>query len=280
MPWLLGYLLWTAGPMLASVGMSLTAWKILDTPRFVGLANFAALLHDPLIGTALYNSAFYVAIGVPTHLGIALLIALLVNLRLRGVAFYRTLYFLPSLIPLVANSLLWVTILNTDYGLANVLLTLLHLPAVNWLHDPRIAKDSLILMSWWGIGGQMVILLAGLRSIPDHLYDAAQIDGADWWARFRQVTLPMLSPSIFFNLVIALIGAFQVFTQAYIMTSGGPENATLFYVYYLYNVAFQSFDIGYASAMAWLLFVIVLVLTLLQLRGSRIWVFYEAELKR
>ncbi len=280
MPWLLGFVFWTAGPMLASVAISLTAWRIIDVPRFVGLSNFAALLRDPLIATSLFNSAFYVLFGVPTHLTIALLVALLVNLRLRGVAFYRTLYFLPSMIPLVANSLLWVTIYNTDFGLANSLLALVGLSPVNWLHDPRMVKNSLIIMSWWGIGGQMIILIAGLRGIPDHLYDAAQIDGANWLARFRAVTLPMLTPAIFFNLIIALIAAFQVFTQAYIMTSGGPGTSSLFYVYYLYNVAFQSFDIGYACAMAWLLFVIILALTLLQFRGSQRWVFYEAELKR
>lgn len=279
LPWLLGFIIWTAGPMLASVFISLTAWRIIDTPRFVGLGNFIALLRDPQVGIALYNSAFYVVVGVPTHMFLALLAALLVNLRLRGIAFYRTLYFLPSLIPIVANSLLWLIIFNADFGLANALLALLGLPPVPWLADGRIAKDSLIMMSWWGVGGQMVILLAGLRGIPDHLYDAAQMDGANWWNRFRHVTLPMLTPSIFFNLIIALIAAFQVFTQAYIMTSGGPETSTLFYVYYLYDVAFQTFSMGYASAMAWLLFAIVLILTLLQFRGSRAWVFYEAEVK-
>lgn len=265
--------------MLASVYISLTEWHIIDTPRFVGLGNFVAMLHDPQVGVALYNSAFYVVFGVPTHTLLALGAALLVNLRLRGIAVYRTLYFLPSLIPLVANSLLWLIIFNGDFGLANALLAMVGLPPVAWLGDARLAKDSLILMSWWGIGGQMVILLAGLRGIPDQLYDAAHIDGANWWNRFIHVTLPMLTPSIFFNLIIALIAAFQVFTQAYIMTSGGPETSTLFYVYALYDVAFQTFRMGYASAMAWLLFVVILILTLLQFRGSRAWVFYEAEVK-
>jgi len=279
LPWLLGFILWTAGPMLASIAISFSAWQIITVPKFVGLANFAALLQDSQIGQSLYNSAFYVVIGVPTHLFVALMTALLVNVRVRGVAVYRTLYFLPSLIPLVANSLLWVTILNTDFGLANYFLYFLHLPPIQWLSDPRIVKSSLIMMSWWSMGGQMIILLAGLRGIPEHLYDAAAIDGANWWHRFRLVTLPMLSPAILFNLILALIGAFQIFTQAYVMTSGGPDNATLFYVYYLYDIAFQKLDMGYASAMAWLLFVIILSFTLLQFRLSRRWVFYEADLK-
>jgi multiple sugar transport system permease protein len=279
LPWLAGFVLWTAGPMLASVVISFTSWQIITAPSFVGLGNYAALLRDPLVGTALYNSAYYVLLGVPTHLFVALLAALLVNLDVRGIAAYRALYFLPSLTPVVANSLLWMTIFNADFGLANYLLAAVGLPPVEWLSDPRVAKNSLIVMSWWGIGGQMVILLAGLRAIPAQLYDAAKVDGANWWARFRHVTLPMLSPAIFFNLVMALIAAFQVFTQAYVMTSGGPQNATLFYVYYLYTVAFQSFDMGYASSLAWLLFVVVLALTLLQFRFSRRWVFYEAELK-
>jgi multiple sugar transport system permease protein len=265
--------------MLASVAIALSQWRIIDTPRFVGLGNFVGLFHDPSIGVALYNSAFYVVFGVPTHLLLALLVALLVNLNLRGVALFRTLYFLPSLVPLVANALLWSIIFNADFGLANSLLALVNLPPVPWLSDARLAKDSLILMSWWGIGGQMVILLAGLRGIPEQLYDAAAIDGASWWDRLRHVTLPMLTPAIFFNLIIALIAAFQVFTQAYVMTNGGPETATMFYVYYLYDVAFQTFQMGYAAAMAWLLFAIILTLTLLQFRGARRWVFYEAEIK-
>lgn len=280
LPWLLGFVIWTAGPMVASVVISLTDWRIVTTPHFVGLANFAALLHDPRIGTALYNTTFYVVFGVPTHLVFALLAALLLNLRLRGIAVFRTLFYLPYVTPLVANAVLWLWIFNSDFGLANWLLSLFHLPQVLWLEDPRVVKVAFIIMSWWTLGGQMVILLAGLQSIPAHLYDAANIDGAGWWARFRNVTLPLLTPSLFFNLILALIGAFQVFVQAYVITSGGPEDASLFYVLYLYRVAFQNFDMGYASAMAWLLFVIVLVITLFQFGFARRWVYYEAELRR
>jgi multiple sugar transport system permease protein len=280
LPWLLGFLLWTAGPMLFAVYISLTNWRIIGKAQFVGIAQFAKLFQDDRFYTTLYNTTFYVVLGVPTHLLIALLAALLMNVQVRGVALYRTLFYLPSITPVVANAILWLWIFNSDYGIANWLLTVLHLPKVLWLQDPHVAKVSLVLMSYWGIGGQMVILLAGLQGVPQHLYDAASMDGANWWRRFWSVTLPLLTPSLFFNLIMALIGAFQVFTQAYIITGGGPENSTLFYVLYLYRVAFQNFDMGYAAALAWVLFVIILAITLLQFRLGNRWVFYEAELRR
>lgn len=280
LPWLLGFIIWTAGPMIASVGIALTDWQIVTVPHFVGLANFVALFNDPRIRMALFNTTFYVVFGVPTHIFFALIAALLLNMKLRGIAIFRTLFYLPYITPIVASSLLWLWIFNTNFGIANWLLTVFHLPAVYWLQDPRIVKISFIIMSWWTIGGQMVILLAGLQGIPGHLYDAANIDGANWWSRFWNVTFPLLTPSLFFNLTLALIGAFQVFVQAYVMTSGGPENSSLFYVLYLYQVAFQNFDMGYASAMAWLLFVVILLITLIQFRFANRWVFYEADLKR
>jgi multiple sugar transport system permease protein len=280
LPWLLGFVIWTAGPMIASIGIALTDWQIVTVPHFVGLANFVALFHDPRIGAALFNTTFYVVLGVPTHIFFALLAALLLNLRLRGIGIFRTLFYLPYITPLVANSILWLWIFNTNFGLMNWMLSVFHLPAVYWLQDPKIVKISLVMMSWWTIGGQMVILLAGLQGIPRHLYDAANIDGASPWSRFWNVTFPLLTPSLFFNLTLALIGAYQVFVQAFVITNGGPDNASLFYVLYLYRVAFQNFDMGYASAMAWLLFVIILVITLVQFRFANRWVYYEAEMKR
>lgn len=280
LPWLLGFVIWTAGPMIASIAIAFTDWRIVTVPHFVGLANFAALFQDPRIRVSLFNTTFYVVFGVPTHLTFALAAALLLNQRRRGIAIYRTLFYLPYITPLVASSLLWLWIFNTNFGLANWLLSLFRLPAIYWLEDPRVVKISFIIMSWWTIGGQMVILLAGLQSIPEHLYDAASIDGANRWQRFWHVTFPLLTPSLFFNLTLALIGAFQVFVQAYVITGGGPEDASLFYVLYLYRVAFQNFDMGYASAIAWLLFVVVLIVTLTQFRFANRWVFYEAELKR
>jgi multiple sugar transport system permease protein len=277
LPWLLGFLFFTAGPMLASAIMSFLEWEILTPPSWVGLVNFGQMLADPLFGLALYNTAYYTLLGVPLYLLASLLMALLLNLPLPGVPIYRTLFFLPSLTPAVANALLWVWIFSPDFGLANYLLQAVGLPPQKWLFDVNLAKPSLILMGLWGIGSQMIIFLAGLQGIPQILYEAANIDGANEWQRFWRITLPMLSPTIFFNLVIGIIGSFQVFTTAYIATQGGPQNATLFYVLYLWRNGFDYFKMGYASALAWVLLLIVLVLTLIQFRLARRLVYYEAE---
>jgi multiple sugar transport system permease protein len=196
---------------------------------------------------------------------------------LRGLPIYRTIFFLPSLTPAVANALLWVWIFSPDFGLANYFLAMVGLPPQKWLFDIHLAKPSLILMGLWGIGSQVIIFLAGLQGISQTLYEAASIDGANGWRRFWAITLPMLSPTIFFNLVIGIIGSFQVFTTAYIATQGGPQNATLFYVLYLWRNGFDYFKMGYASALAWVLLVIVLLLTLLQFRVARRLVYYEVE---
>ena len=280
LPWLIGFVVWQAGPMVASFAIALTRWEIVTAPEFVGFEQFARLLADDRFYLALYNTAYYVVLGVPTHLLLALLAALLLNASVPGTAFYRSVYYLPSITPIVANTMLWMWILNGDFGLLNGLLRSVGLPAPFWLQDPAWAKAALVFMSYWTIGAQMVILLAGLQGVPDHLYEAAAIDGAGAWHRFWAVTLPMLTPTLFFNLVIAFIGAFQVFTQAYIMTQGGPDNATLFYILYLYRAAFEDFKMGYASALPWMLFLLVLVITLVQFRLADRWVFYEGELRR
>jgi multiple sugar transport system permease protein len=278
MPWLLGFIFWTAGPMIASAIISLMEWDILTPPEWVGLGNFvAAVTRDPIFLLSLYNTAFYTFLGVPVYLVASLATALILNLDLKGIPIYRTIYFLPSLTPAVANALLWVWIFSPDFGLANAFLGVIGLPPQKWIFDVNLAKPSFILMGLWGIGGQMVIFLAGLQGIPQSLYEAANIDGASNWRRFIYITLPMLSPTIFFNLVIGIIGSFQVFTTAYIATNGGPQNATLFYVLYLYRNAFQYFKMGYASALAWVLFVIVLILTLIQFRLARRLVYYEGR---
>jgi multiple sugar transport system permease protein len=261
LPWLLGFLFFTAGPMAASAVMSFLDWEILTPPTWVGLANFRQLALDPLFGLVLYNTAFYTFLGVPLYLLAALIMALLLNLPLRGIPIYRTIYFMPSLTPAVANALLWVWIFSPDFGLANYFLGLVGLPPQKWLFDVNLAKPALILMGLWGVA----------------LYEAASIDGANEWRRFWSVTLPMLSPTIFFNLVIGIIGSFQVFTTAYIATQGGPQNATLFYVLYLWRNGFDYFKMGYASALAWVLLLIVLLLTLIQFRLARRLVYYEVE---
>ncbi|MCE7981481.1 MAG: sugar ABC transporter permease [Caldilinea sp. CFX5] len=277
LPWLLGFLCFTAGPMVASAVLSFWEWEILTPPNWVGLANFRQMAGDPLFRLALYNTAYYTFLGVPLYLIGALGSALLLNLPLRGIAIYRTLFFLPSLTPAVANALLWVWIFSPDFGLANYLLGMIGAPPQKWLFDVNLAKPALILMGLWGIGSQMIVFLGGLQGIPQTLYEAASIDGANEWRRFWNITLPMLSPTIFFNLVIGIIGSFQVFTTAYIATQGGPQNATLFYVLYLWRNGFDYFKMGYASALAWVLLLIILLLTLIQFRLARRLVYYEFE---
>lgn len=276
-PWLLGFLFFTAGPMIGSAVISFLDWEILTPPTWVGLTNFRQMATDPLFRLSLYNTAYYTFIGVPIYLVAALLMALVLNLHLRGITFYRTIFFLPSLTPAVANALLWVWIFSPDFGLANYFLQTVGLPPQKWLFDVNLAKPSLILMGLWGIGSQMIIFLAGLQGISQTLYEAASIDGANEWRRFWSITLPMLSPTLFFNLVIGIIGSFQVFTTAYIATQGGPQNATLFYVLYLWRNGFDYFKMGYASALAWVLLLIVLALTMLQFGLARRLVYYEVE---
>ena len=280
LPWVFGFIIFTAGPMLASLYISFTRWEIVTPSVWVGGAQYVKLFNDDRFWLSLYNTSYYVFIGVPLHLFFALLAALAVNMNLRGIHFFRTAYYVPSLTPVVANSILWVWIFHPEWGLANAFLEWIGLEGLYWLQDPRLAKPALIVMSFWSIGGQMVILLAGLKGIPMELYEAAAIDGANWWSRFWRVTLPLLTPALFFNLIIAIIGAFQVFTQAYIMTEGGPNYSTLFYLLYLFRAAFENFRMGYASAMAWVLFIVVLTFTALQFMLSDRWVFYEGDVRR
>ena len=279
-PWLIGFLGLTAGPMIGSALLALSRWNLLSPPRLIGLGNFAELLRDDLFWVSLYNTAYYTVIGVPVHLLAALLAALAVNVRLRMVSFYRAMLYLPSITPSVASALLWTWIFNPDFGLANAVLDALGLPRSMWIYDPASAKPAMILMGIWGVGPQMVIFLAGLQSVPDALHEAAAIDGANFWQRFRHITLPMLSPVIFFSLIVGMIGSFQVFNSAFIMTQGGPANSTLFYVLYLYRKAWESLTMGYASAMAWVLFVVILAFTLVQFRLANRWVYYEGDLRR
>ena len=274
-PAVLGFLCWTAGPMIASVWLATTDWDLIRAPRPVGLANVGRLLDDELFWASLVATAYYTAVHVPLALGLALAIALLLNTSVRGIGFYRTVYYLPSIVPAVANAVLWVWIFNSEFGLLNLGLQAIGLPKVAWLQDASWAMPALIVMSLWSLGATMVIYLAGLQGVPQHLYEAAAIDGAGALARFRHVTVPMLSPIIFFNLVLQIIGSFQVFTAGYIMTRGGPEHATLFYVLYLFQNAFQYFKMGYASALAWVLFFIVLGFSLLLFRYVGRLVHYE-----
>jgi multiple sugar transport system permease protein len=276
-PFLVGVVVLWFLPMLYSVVLVFMSWDLLRPPRFVGIKNIVTMFGDPFVGMSLYNTAFYTFLGVPIFLTIALLLALALNVKLRGVAVYRTIFYLPSITPAVASAVIWVQILHKDYGILNGALGLFGIAGVKWLTDPALAKPAFILMSAWSIGPQMVIFLAGLQSVPEALHEAAAIDGGSSWQRFWAITLPMLSPVIFFNLVIGIIGSFQVFTAAFIMTGGGPVNSTLFTVLYIYRNGFQYFNMGYASALAWVLFSIILVFTFLQFKLADQWVYYEAS---
>lgn len=277
LPWLVGFLAFTAIPLLASIAIAFTEWQILTPAHWVGLANFVRLTMDNLFWTTLYNTAYISFISVPLQLLLALGIALAMNVRLRGITIYRLVFYLPSQTPLVANALLWLWILNPDFGLANTLLGSVGLPRLQWLFDPQLAKPSIILISLWGVGNAMMIFLAGLQGIPESLYEAAAIDGANVWSRFRVITLPMLSPVLFFNLVIGVIGSFQAyFTLVYVTTGGGPANATLVYILYLYQKAFEDFNMGYASALSLILFGVVIILTRMQFWLAQRWVYYES----
>jgi multiple sugar transport system permease protein len=277
-PWLLGLVLFTGGPILASIYFSFTDWNVLTAPRWIGLDNYVQLATvDPIFWTSLYNTAFYTVGHVPLTFLVALLAALLLNQPVPLIPFFRTVYYLPTVTAGVAVSILWLWIFNPEFGLVNYTLGLVGIPGPGWLASKEWAKPALILMSAWGFGESMVILLAGLQGVPVHLYEAAKIDGASRLQEFRHVTLPMLSPVIFFVLIVSVISSFQVFTNVYVMTKGGPADATLMYVLQMYFKAFSDLKMGYTSAMAWILFAIILIFTLLQFRVARRWVYYEGE---
>ena len=283
-PWIAGFVLLTAGPMIASLYISGTSWTMLSPPAWVGAHNYARLLgDDSLFTVSLLNTLVYVALAVPLGLLVSLLLALLLNSRVRGQGLFRTLFFLPSITNLVAVSLLWMWILNPEYGLLNGILRIAGIEGPLWFQSEQWAKPALVIMSLWGTGGTMIVFLAALQGIPGELYEAAELDGAGALSKFLHITLPMISPALLFNLIVGLIGSSQVFTQAYVMTGsaqpgseGGPNNATLFVVLYLYKKAFQEFTMGYAAAIAWVLFFIILAGTIVQMKLARRWVYYEA----
>lgn len=276
-PWIIGFLAFTLGPMIASVVFSLTEWDLLTPARWVGLANFAEMLGDPLFWNALRVTAIYAVGSVGLNIIVAMLVALLLNRNIRGQQFFRVIYYLPFVVSGVAVAWMWRIMYNPEFGVINLALSYLGIQGPRWLASSTWALPALIIMSVWGFGGNMVIFLAGLQGIPQHLYEAADIDGAGSWAKFWRITLPLMTPAIFFAMTTGLISAWQAFTTVYVMTSGGPGNATMVYGLYLYNNAFKFFKMGYASALAWVLFAVILAVTLLQFKLARQWVFYETE---
>jgi multiple sugar transport system permease protein len=283
-PWIIGFIAFTIGPMLASLYYSFTEYDIISQPRWIGLANFRELLSDPLFWKSLQVTVYYASLALPLGLLVGFFLAILLNQKVPGVNLWRTLYYLPSVIAGVAVALLWIRIFNPRIGLLNPFLAKFGVKGPGWLNDPQWAIPSLVIMSLWSVGGGMIIYQAGLQGVPTALYDAAKVDGANLWQRFWHVTLPMVTPVIFYNLVMGLIGTFQYFTATYVIGSaagnvGGPARSTLFYNLYLYQNAFRYFDMGYASAMAWILLLIVLGLTMMMFRSSQVWVYYEGELR-
>lgn len=275
LPWFIGFTVFTAGPIIASFLLSFTNWDLIRPAEWIGFGNYNMLLEDPLFWQSLKVTSIYALFSVPLGILGGLAIAVLMNQKIKGLSVFRTIYYLPAVVSGVAVSLLWSWIFNPDFGVLNYLLSLIGINGPGWIYDEKWALPSLIIMSLWGVGGGMVIYLAGLQGVPTELYEAAIIDGASSWRRFWSITIPMISPVIFFQLIMGIIGSFQIFTQAYIMTGGGPNNATLFYVLYLYRNAFQWFKMGYASALAWVLFIVILILTIIQFKLANRWVYYE-----
>jgi multiple sugar transport system permease protein len=281
-PALIGLAFFTIWPIIQSAYYSFTNYDILRPPRWIGLQNYERLLADRVFVLALSNTIIMVIIGLPIHLLFDLGMAFLLNSKIRGLAIYRTIFYVPSITPVVASAIVWMWLFNGQYGILNVILGWFGLPPIGWLTDPNWIKPALIFMGLWFGGNTILVYLAGLQEVPQHLIEAAELDGANAWQKTRNVTLPMISPIIFYTIIINIIGYFQYFTEGWVLTAtregsaGGPANSALFYSMYLYQNAFQQFKMGYASAQAWILFVIVLVATLVVFRTSG-WVYYHAE---
>ncbi len=275
-PTLIGLAVLSAGPIIATLGIALTKWDLLRAPTFVGLDNFAGLVTDDRFLKALRNTFFYTAVSVPLGLSIALGVALALNQRIRGIAWIRTAYFLPVVTSTIAIALVWQWIYSPDQGLLNQALGLFGIPAQNWLSDPTLAMPSIVAMSiWQGLGVNVIIFLAGLQAIPEELLDAASVDGAGRTARFRHILLPLLTPSIFFTGVLALIDSFQVFDQIFVLERPRPTDATITVVYFIYENGFKFFKMGYASAASWVLFLIVAAFTAVYFKLQGRWVHYQ-----
>jgi multiple sugar transport system permease protein len=276
-PFILGFIFWFLIPALIAAYLTFQKWNLISPPQYVGLDNIKHLFNDPLLLQSLKATFVYTFLSVPLSLALSFFLATLINRNFRGISIFRTIYYLPSIVPAIANALLWAWMFNTEFGLINVIVRALGGTKVPWLQSTTWAIPAFIILSLWGAGGAMIIFLAGLQGIPDIYYEAAEIDGAGRWAKLRYVTLPLMSPIIFFNLILGFINTFQVFTIAYLITggTGGPENSTLFLVLYIYRTGFRNQNMGYAAAVSWVLFFILTGLSFIVFKylGSR--VYYE-----
>jgi multiple sugar transport system permease protein len=287
LPWVIGFIVLTLGPMIYSFVLSLTNWDLFTAPKFVGLGNYIRLFsRDKVFWKTVSNTLYYAFLSVPLSMLFSLFIAYFLNRPIKGTAIYRTLYYIPATVPAVASALLFKWLLAPDAGMINRFLAIFGVDGPAWLLEPAWVKPALILMSLWTVGVNITLLMAGMKSIPSEFYEAAELDGATPAVQYFRITLPLLTPVIFFNVIISLIGALQVFTQIYIMTGsgattmGGPNNASMMIVPYLFNNGFRFYKMGYASAIAWILFVLVMLLTLIVFRSSSAWVYYETEVRR
>lgn len=280
LPWLISLLVFTAYPVLGTFSLAFTEYAIVDTPRWIGLNNFRTMFQDdPAFWTAVRNSAIYAGLSVPLRLGLALGLAMLLNLGIRGIGIYRALFYLPSLVPPIAATLVFVQMFSPDYGPIDAAFQAVGLPTIDWFDDPSWSKVALVILSLWSLGVETLVFLAGLKDVPSDLTEAAQLDGAGRWRRFLDVTVPMITPVILFNLVIGVIGSFQVFSQAVAVggTTGEPLESTLMFMVLIYRNAFSYFAMGYAAALAVVLFLSVLMVTLVIFRSARVWVYYEGS---
>lgn len=279
LPAIIGFIALTLVPMVVSLILSFTDYSIFNTPKFIGLTNYQRMFSgsDLFFYNSLKATAYYTLLSVPASILFSFVIALILNSDIKYRAFFRTVFYIPTIVPAVASAVIWLWILNPDFGLVNSLLEKVGLPTSSWLFDEKSVIPTIVMIGLWSTGGTMVIFLAGLQNIPRPYYEAIEVDGGNSFHKLKNITIPLMTPTIFFNTIMAIIGAFQVFTQAYIMTNGGPNDASLFYVYYLYREAFQNTNMGYASALAWVLFIIIVVFSTIILKTQNKWVYYEGE---
>jgi multiple sugar transport system permease protein len=278
-PWIIGFCVFYLYPFFATLYYSFTTFTGIGNPQFTGMANYSSLLHDATFRTSLFNTLYYTILEVPLSTAAALGLALLLNMKVRGQAIYRTLFYIPSIVPVVASSLIFVWVFQPSFGIVNSLLSDVHIAGPAWFFSIAWSKPTFILLGLWGLGQPMVIYLAALQGVPREMYEVADLEGAGPWQRLRKVTIPMISPIILFNVILALVLAIQYFTQAQVIESpaGSPGTSTMFFVTYYYQQAFTNLHLGYASAMAFMLFILVLIITIVLLKTSSRWVYYENE---
>ena len=277
-PAILGFIIFTLGPMIASLALSLTDYNVFkEQTSFIGFDNYTRLFsgEDDLFYKSLGVTFYFVVLRVPAVIIISFAVALLLNMNVKGRAMFRTIIYLPSIVPAVASAMIWMWLMNPDLGLLNSLLGWVNLPGSNWLYAEGSVIPSVVLTTLWGIGSTVIIFLAGLSGIPHSYYEAIDVDGGGWYSKLRHITIPMVTPTLFFNTIMTIIGSFQVFNEAYILTQGGPNNRSLFYVFYLWRSGFRDTEMGYASALAWILFIIIMAFTYIVFKTSKSWVHYE-----